>query len=81
MLYRLPTGGTLPAPIFDIINRALANTKVGPGEVEDINTHPSGLPGGKYSMELTALHNVPPPNGPQPYCHGRNLGGYQKVRT
>ena len=40
-----------PASLSDIINRALANTKVGPGEVEDINTHPPGLPGGKYSMD------------------------------
>jgi len=46
VLYRLPTGGTLPAPLFDIINRALANTKVGPGEVEDINTRPLGCQGG-----------------------------------
>ena len=35
-----------PAPIFEIVNRALANTKVGSGEVEGINARPLGCQGG-----------------------------------
>lgn len=42
---------------------------------------PPGLPGGAASTTATAPNDVPSPTGLRPYCHGRNLGEYQKSGT
>ena len=84
MLYRLPTGGTLPAPLFDIINRALANTKVAPGEVEDINTRPLSCRGVGLNKQSPASDDVPEPTGLSPTATAGisgNIGSQKPTAT
>ena len=69
-----------PAPIFDIVNRALAKTKVGPGEVEDINTRPLSCRGVGLNKQSTASDDVPKPTGLSPTATAGRSGiiGSQK---
>ena len=70
----------LTASLFDIVNRPLANTKVGAGKVEDINNRPLSCGGVGLNKQSPASDDVPEPTGPSPTATAGKSGiiGSQK---
>jgi len=70
----------LTASLFDIVNRTLANTKVGSGKVEDINNRPLSCGGVGLNKQSPASDDVPEPTGLSPTATAGKSGiiGSQK---